>query len=512
VTLELIVVIEPKRHSGEWDTERLPRGMAAACFLPPLAESVIATTPVNPGAGRSSLGAGRRTRDGWLHTLSGGTMGRSWRRDRRGAFALTTALMLPIFMGASALVVDVGFVVIAKTRLQIAADAGALGAGYLLSNPTVKALAPGPQLTKYQAVALAEVDGATQTERLIGTLTTPVAVVVAADYSSVQVTLTSRAPAFFSGAIGQPGPVITATATAGVKAAGAKAASACILALSTTAHQSLLVDNNDNQHGITGAACGIYSNSNANDAIYENSGLISGSSIGTVGTAARSNSGSNVWTPTPTSGGSPVADPFLSRSVTVPATCDVTNGDFTSSQNQSGYVYKFGSAYHKSIFCGNTIIGGNGTTDTFDPGVYYIVNGNLTFNNAEVTTAAGVTFVLTGTKPGVLTWTNFSNTHAYSFSPPTTGPTAGITFWQTCDSAHTTTTSIFAGGSTLALSGAVYMPCGSLNLSNNVQLNAAPNSSMSIVASTIYAHGNAIIRAAVSTSGSAPSNVAVLTQ
>jgi hypothetical protein len=116
------------------------------------------------------------------------------------------------------------------------------------------------------------------------------------------------------------------------------------------------------------------------------------------------------------------------------------------------------SNVYGNVFCGNVTIGGNGSTDTFAPGIYYIYNGSLTFNNADITSANGVTFVLTGTNPGSFNWTNYSNTT--TLSAPTTGDTAGITVWQTGSTAsgstNTITTDAFNGGSTLQLGGAFY--------------------------------------------------------
>jgi hypothetical protein len=139
------------------------------------------------------------------------------------------------------------------------------------------------------------------------------------------------------------------------------------------------------------------------------------------------------------------------------------------------------------VFCGNTTIGGNGSSDTFAPGIYYF-NGSLTFSGANVTSASGVTFVLTG----AFSWTDWSGT--YQMSAPTSGPTAGILVWQ------------IQGGSTLQVSGAIYMPCGALQLSNNAALTTASGGAMSVVVDTLSVTGSASIAASAagtSTGGAA---------
>ena len=150
------------------------------------------------------------------------------------------------------------------------------------------------------------------------------------------------------------------------------------------------------------------------------------------------------------------------------------------------------------VFCGNTTIGGNGTTDTFAAGIYYVVNGNLIFNNANVTQASNVTFVLTGSNPGSVQWTNYSNT--VQMTAPTTGSTAGIVFWQTCPASGSAPANTMTGGSTLNLAGAFYAPCGALQVSGNMNLGTVSGQSMSVVADTIYASGSASINATTTAS------------
>jgi Flp pilus assembly protein TadG len=391
-------------------------------------------------------------------------------RQRRGTVAVMTALMLPALMGCAGMAIDMGVWYREYVRLQLAADAGAEGAARLLAAQT-SGNAP------YQSAALIEVNGVTG-DAMIGTLHTPVTVSVAADYSKVTVTLTSTADSYFVRALHLSGPAISVSATAGVIVTPPQA---CVLALNKTAQNAIQVDN---MGSIVATGCPIFSDSSSATAIYLNSGTIKGTSIGAVGAVAHSNSGSNTLSPAGTNYQPSESDPYAGLSVPGYGACNYTNASFTAYQSTP---YQFTQA--KNVFCGNTTIGGNGSTDTFAPGTYYIVNGNLTFNNASVTSASGVTFVLTGSSPGALSWTNYSNTT--TMTAPTSGALAGILVWQTCGTSGSDPANTMAGGSTLQASGAIYTPCGALNLSNNIQLKPTTGGNLNVVAQTIYATGSA---------------------
>ena len=411
----------------------------------------------------------------------------AWWRDRRGAIAPLVAMALPAMLGAAALAVDAGTYYAEQQRLQLAADAAAIGAALLLPN--------SPDNGDLQAAALQAAQDATG-NLVVGKLATPVT--VSATATTVTVTLSSQADGFFAPALNLTAPTLTATATAGLKPGPA-----CVLALNPSISDAIEADN---MGTITANGCGIFSNSSANPAVYLNSGTLSGQSLGAVGTVSESNSGSNTMSPNPpSSGGTPKADPFANRIAPTPGSCSYPSGTGFTAWKSTPYQFTGGT-----VFCGNTTIGGNGSSDQFAPGVYYVVNGNLTFNNADVTQAAGVTFVLTGTSPGAFQWTNYSNTPT-QMSAPTTGATAGILVWQTCGTGGSPSSLIddpFAGGSTLDVAGAIYTPCGELDLSNNAHLNAAPNETMSVIADVIHVSGSAGI-IANSGSNSSGANTAV---
>jgi len=402
------------------------------------------------------------------------TQGRSAAlRRRRGAVAVMIAVMLPVFIAAAGVGIDYGVWQREANRLQLAADAAAMGAGRLLAAQTATA-------AQFKAAAMAEANAVTGSS-WVGTLNQTPTVTVAANWSTVTVTLTSQADGYFSQLVGVSAPSLSASATAGLSVQN----SACVLALSTSASPAIAVNN---MGSITATGCGIFTDSSASQAIYLNSGSLVAKSIGAVGIVAESNSGSNTMTPAPTNDAAAEANPLSNLSAPSPGACSYNNASFTAWQ---ATPYAFTQS--ANVFCGNTTIGGNSTTDTFAPGIYYVVNGSLTFNNAAVTLASGVSFVLTGSSPGSFNWTNYSGN--YAITAPTTGPTAGIAVWQTCPSSGSAPASTMNGGSTLALGGAFYAPCGALDISNNAHLSAASGSTMGVVVSTMQVVGSGSITA-----------------
>ncbi len=363
-------------------------------------------------------------------------------------------------------------------------------------------------------------------------------------------------PVAFSGLLGGGATrTVTANATAeawNLPATGSGGSASCVMAMHPTAAAAIKVDN---MGRIQSPGCAIHANSTAtgmpssggyaNAAIMLNSGTLSGSALTTPGNTCLSNSGSNTVLPavsgsghrcTPVNSAAVQADPFAGLPVpspTQPAGCSVNatygaccippvsgtvNGVASTATNVFNRAYTDWQATPRTfspaaggVFCGNTSIGGNGTADQFAPGVYYVINGNLTFNNSNIASANGVSFVLIGRNggnPGAISWTNHSNT--YALTAPATGPTANVLFWQTCKADGTAPTNTMAGGSTLTMAGAFYAKCGALSMTNNIQMNAATGANFRVVASTIYVAGSAGINAAFTSVPAPLANVALV--
>jgi Flp pilus assembly protein TadG len=472
--------------------------------------------------------------------------------DRRAAATLWVALSIPPLVAAAGLALNVGQAALARQGVQMAADLAAQGGAISFARDGDAAVAA------HAAADLAQMNGIAGATRVwdAGSKTLsagPVTVTLGpgiTDPSRTSVTVdASRAVpmAFASLLAASAERTVTASSTAEVwtPTGGGGGGGACVLALNASAAAAIKVDN---MGRIQTSGCAIHANSTAagtgaNAAMYLNSGTLSGSALTTPGKVCLSNSGSN--TVSPAIGGSGArcispgsaaqADPFAGLAVPepvqsgcstnstygvccIPPITGTVSGTPSSATNVVNKSYTAWQATPRTfspanggVFCGNTTIGGNGASDQFAPGIYFVVNGNLTFNNSNVTLADGVSFVLIGRNggnPGAISWTNYSNT--YAMSAPASGATAGILFWQACKADGTAPKNAMAGGSTLSMNGSFYAKCGMLELTNNIQMNAAAGGSMKVVANTIYAAGSAGINASAPAAAPAAASVALV--
>lgn len=416
-----------------------------------------------------------------------------FRHDRRAVVALWVAVAAPAVMMTTGLGVEASSWALAKVQATVAAAAAAAAGARAYAANGNAATAAGVAANVAEANGISGTASRTWTNSsqtlANGNATVTVGHgVTNAGHTAVTVTVTRVVQNSFSSLWRAPSEQrISATSVAetwpGTNAAGT---GACILALSESASNAILADN---LGVLTAPGCSIWANSNASTAVYLNSGTISAATVGAVGGISQSNSGSNTFAPWP---GSPYSaaqtNPYAEMTLPSPGLYLCHFAPYT------GWA-PTARVQTPGVYCGNTTFGGNGVADQFLPGIYYVMNGNLTFNNATLLPATGVSFVLIGSNPGAISYTNYSNT-VTQLSAPSSGPTANILLWQGCSTSGTAPTNTMAGGSTLALTGGIYMPCGALNVSNNIRLNAATGATMRVVAKTIYAAGSAQINAA----------------
>ena len=128
-------------------------------------------------------------------------------KDKNGQVLVLAALMIPVFLGMTALVIDVGFLALTKTQLQTAVDAGALAGANELNGSN-------PSNTTGTAISYAKMSPGNSGD----TVTT----VVTNTSSTKQVKVTnSRVVTFmFAPILGISNSTVTATATATVLPAG----------------------------------------------------------------------------------------------------------------------------------------------------------------------------------------------------------------------------------------------------------------------------------------------------
>ncbi len=153
----------------------------------------------------------------------------------------------------------------------------------------------------------------------------------------------------------------------------------------------------------------------------------------------------------------PVSDPFAGLADPTPGPCDY------NSHNGSGTL-------SPGVYCGG--LSASGSDLTFEPGTYYIVDGNLnisSINNVTCNCAAsgsGVTFVLTGTTPADIGTSNFSSINNVSLRSPSDAAYdyPGMLIYVDRDSPYAT--SQFSSIDNVTLNGTIYAPSQKVNFSS----------------------------------------------
>jgi len=245
-----------------------------------------------------------------------------------------------------------------------------------------------------------------------------------------------------------PGAPATSTIKAKATAALVGAVSSnCMYVLDPTASSAFQVTNGAQ---ITVSGCGIMVNSShaTSAALINGSAKVTATAFNVVGGASISGGGSA--TPTPTTGVSSVADPFLSVTAPPVGTCDFTN----YSKGAGSWTLTPG------VYCGGISLH-NGALATFSPGTYIVIGPlDLQFS---ASTGSGVMFYLTGNATYPYGSVSVSNGATVTLSAPSSGQYLGLLFFQ--DRADTVAAT-FNGGSAMQLTGSLYFPKATLSYTN----------------------------------------------
>jgi hypothetical protein len=240
---------------------------------------------------------------------------------------------------------------------------------------------------------------------------------------------------------GQDSAVVHARATGGLGPA-----SVCLVLLDTIG-----VTLSVKSGAVTTSNCSIAVNSASSGAVETPSnGDINTTSLSVVGGPSTPPSG---VTGTYSAGAPPIPDPL--GYLTMPAV-GACNGPYGAYQNYSGATLSPG------VYCGG--IGLDHQTVTFNPGLYILAGGGMSFKHASVT-GNGVTFVITNApvaNGGAANYgpLDFDTNSDVSFSAMTTGSLAGVLFYQdpAAGLPSTTYTNFIGSSSAVTYNGTVYMP------------------------------------------------------
>ncbi len=379
------------------------------------------------------------------------------RRPRRGVIAVLVAVGLVALLAMTGLVVDGGFMMGERRHAQAATDSAALaGARDLLDgqNRSVQATISALQYASSQGYTN---DGTTTTVTVnIPTTTGPYK--DDPNMDTIEVLTRYKKPVFFI-------PVVTGSATAPV---GARTVAGVVREQPNANSLIALSPNGSGALTLTGSGLvnayggGVQVNSNAPDAL-----LIQGTASGNadywnvVGgyatvagrSVARGGNGNGTFSPTPTTGVAPIADPL--RNFAPPSSVGLSvNSGVALTGSQSATL-------SPGVYVGGISASGSSSL-TLSPGLYVMQGGGLTVTDFAAFYAPGVTVYNTGNPSsfGPITLT----TPNAEFSAPTSGAYQGMMFYQ--DRQNTLNAS-FSDPQSGGLSGTFYFPSAGVTYNAN---------------------------------------------
>ncbi|MFC1673153.1 pilus assembly protein TadG-related protein [Pseudomonadota bacterium] len=399
---------------------------------------------------------------------------RRFGRNECGAIAVMFALMLPVIIGFIGLGLEVGMWFKERRAIQTASDAAAISAA--IENSL------GATSAEVTAAALQEAtrngfDAASDTLTVnIGPATGP----NAGDTAYVEVLIDRQLTTLLSQIFLPSAPVASTRAVASTSGDQ----EACVLALSTTAMNSVYLNGSGTNVVMDG--CAVVANSNhSTKAINVQNGSLSAeclSTVGAIGGEANITTACSATVEGSTAADDPMAD------LDVPAEASLTvqedppgNQSYTPSDsppNLSPGIYVGGL----DISAGSTVV--------MDPGVYVMDGGDFQVNGGATITGTDVVIILTDYSGGSAGSININGGGSVELQAPTSGTYTGVLFYQDRNGGSSASqNTIVNGGAEVELTGMVYTPNTEISFSGGATMDN--NGCLMLVAQTVSFNGSA---------------------
>lgn len=367
------------------------------------------------------------------------------RRDDRGNVLVMAGISAFALVGGAGLATDATQWFLWKRQIQMAADAGALGAAYTLGQGSSQVTAPATREIQRNSNGVYTIE-------YIGT--PPRTGAFAGDAKAAEVVLTTQLRLPFSGLFLNTAPVVRARAVATkvIKIDN------CVISLATTGVGVRVQGSGDVRLG-----CGVAANSSGAQAIYlQGGGQLNATSLAAVGQIDPKDGSLSPGTEL-FPNYLPQTDPFgpQGRNLQVPTEpAECTQRNYS---NQPGTA----NSLSPGRYCGGLTLRGN---TSFAPGVYIIDGGDMNLGSQSVSTGEGVTFILTGNGSNTASLQVAGGASA-NFKAPTAEQSQvwnGILFFQ--DPRGNVSNSQINGGGSMNFYGAVYMPRGNISYSGSASV------------------------------------------
>jgi Flp pilus assembly protein TadG len=393
-------------------------------------------------------------------------------KDRGGNYAILTALMSPVLIGAAGLGTEGGLWIYIHQTLQGAADSAALSAANLYTLNTTANL-------NDQAASVVATYGYTAGTN--GTTVTVSHPPTSGNYTgnakAIEVIVTTRQARLLSSIYKRESVVLIGRAVAlpGNNGEG------CVLSLSGTALGAVSSKGNS---AVKLSQCSVYDNStDASALVNGGTATIDALSVNVVGNISggagiTTTQGVNVGT-------SPASDPYADVVMPSYSGCDYNN-----------LTVKNTTTLNPGVYCNGLQLNA-GAVVTLNPGVYVIDRGSLQVAGGATISGTGVTIVLTSSTGSNYADLTINGGATVAITAPTTGPTAGLAFFGDRNMPVDTTFK-FNGGSGQVIGGAVYVPHGTLQYAggDNTDTNCTQ-----VIADTVSFVGNSLLKVNCAGSG-----------
>ena len=357
--------------------------------------------------------------------------------DQSGSYVIMCAVLMPVFIGMSALGTEVGMWLYTRQTVQSAADSAAISAAiayYYGSDPTTAADAVAASYGFGNSDGLERVT--VSRPPTIGNYTTTA--------GAVEVDIQQPQSALFSAFFGIVPFKIKGRAVALANVGG----TGCTLSLDPTASGATTVKGSAQ---VTLNGCDMYDDSNSATALSVNGsatvsaqavdvvGGISGTSNITVSQAQDIATDQSYW-----------PDPYANTPLPSFSGCDAHNFSAKSTMTLTPGVY-----------CGGIKLNA-GASVTLEPGTYILDGGSLDVNGGATLTGSGVTLVFTSSTGQNYATATINGGATVNLTAPTSPPYAGIAIFG--DRNMPTGTGFkFNGGASMTIGGAIYIPKGAID-------------------------------------------------
>lgn len=409
------------------------------------------------------------------------------KHGERGVLSVMFALSAVVLLAFAGLAIDVGYMQWEKRRMQVAADAAAMGGLRELElNVKDKIVSAGRNDAKLNGFTNG-VDNAT-----VSINNPPSTGTYSTDNLAVEAIVSKNIPTFFMRVFGQNGISVSARAVAKTSGTTSQGAiGSCIYALNPTAKSAFKLDGSaSNMYVYT--SCSITDESSDNAAYTQGSNAvlhIGNAQVGVVGNWVF-NGGAEIYQGTTgtTAYNGPVhvtspGDPFgkLNQPDTSGLSIQATNLSIGNGQT---------ATLQPGIYCGGISIS-NGANVTFNSGLYVLAGGNTLSATGGNLTGNGVMFYIRkGTANGCSSSGNGQKVGisggTVSLVAPASGSYEGFLFWEDRNCGTACNGANITGNGTSTFDGALYFK-------NSALAFAGTNSTsgyMVLVADTIELQGS----------------------